>query len=93
MKLTMNLWIGIFPAFTFNGLVAIFDALKQPVYITDYEHLGVCMPHPSTRHVRYLPGRRLYANNHGSHPRDTILSLPGSEWGTRTIPRTVWIVR
>ena len=25
----------------FNGLLAIFDALKQPVYITDYEHLGV----------------------------------------------------
>ena len=67
----------------FHGLLAIFDELKQPVYIADYEHLGVyaCRILVPGMSDIYPAEDLLYANNNmGSHLRDTILSLPGSEW-------------
>jgi len=67
----------------FNGLLAIFDSLEQPVYIADYEHLGVyaCRILVPGMSDIYPAEDLLYANNNmGSHLRDVILSLPASNW-------------
>ena len=79
----MNLQTGISPEQESHGLLAIFDEMKQPVYIADYEHLGVyaCRILVPGMSDIYPAEDLLYANNNmGSHLRDTILSLPGSAW-------------
>lgn len=67
----------------FNGLLAIFAELQQPVYIADYEHLGVyaCRILVPGMSDIYPVEDLLYANNSmGSHLRETILGLPDSQW-------------
>lgn len=67
----------------FDNLLAVFHAMKQPVYIADYEHLGVyaCRILVPGMSDIYPAEDLVFANNTmGAHLRDTILTLPGSAW-------------
>ncbi len=67
----------------FENLLSVFHSLKQPVYIADYEHLGVyaCRILVPGMSDIYPAEDLIYANNTmGVHLRDVILSLPDSEW-------------
>ncbi|WP_418139289.1 30S ribosomal protein S12 methylthiotransferase accessory factor YcaO [Oceanimonas smirnovii] len=66
----------------FNHLMAIFNELKQPVYIADYEHLGVYACRilaPGMSDIYPVEDLELANNNMGAHLRATLLSLPGSD--------------
>lgn len=67
----------------FDNLMAVFHKMNQPVYIADYEHLGVyaCRILVPGMSDIYPAEDLIYANNTmGVHLRDTILSLPDSAW-------------
>ncbi|PKH24501.1 30S ribosomal protein S12 methylthiotransferase accessory protein YcaO [Enterobacterales bacterium CwR94] len=67
----------------FATLMAIFKAEDKEVYIADYEHLGVyaCRIIVPGMSDIYPAEDLLLANNAmGQHLRETLLSLPGSEW-------------
>lgn len=66
----------------FNHLMAIFNELEQPVYIADYEHLGVYACRilaPGMSDIYPVEDLELANNNMGAHLRATLLSLPGSD--------------
>ncbi|WP_116474045.1 30S ribosomal protein S12 methylthiotransferase accessory factor YcaO [Zobellella maritima] len=66
----------------FSHLMAIFNKLQQPVYIADYEHLGVYACRilvPGMSDIYPVEDMLLANNNMGAHLRATILSLPGSD--------------
>ncbi len=63
--------------------MAIFKAEDKEVYIADYEHLGVYACRiivPGMSDIYPAEDLWLANNSMGAHLRDTILSLPGSEW-------------
>ena len=63
--------------------MAIFNAEDKEVYIADYEHLGVYACRilvPGMSDIYPAEDLWLANNSMGSHLRETILSLPGSEW-------------
>lgn len=67
----------------FNTLLGIFADMNQPVYIADYEHLGVyacrCIV-PGMSDI-YPVEDLVYANNNmGMNWRQTILALPDTQW-------------
>lgn len=65
----------------FGHLLAMFNRLAQPVYIADYEHLGVyCCRILVPGLSEIYPAEDLYLanNNMAAHLRATLLSLPGS---------------
>lgn len=67
----------------FATLMAIFKTEDKEVYIADYEHLGVyaCRIIVPGMSDIYPAEDLLLANNAmGQHLRETLLSLPGSEW-------------
>ena len=66
----------------FATLMAIFKAEDKEVYIADYEHGRLRLPYHRPGMSDIYPAEDLWlANNSmGAHLRDTILSLPGSEW-------------
>ena len=67
----------------FATLMAIFNEEDKEVYIADYEHLSVYACRiivPGMSDIYPAEDLWLANNNMGSHLRDTILSLPGSEW-------------
>ncbi|MDG6882098.1 YcaO-like family [Phocoenobacter uteri] len=63
----------------FDNLMAIFNRLEQPVYIMDYEHLGVYACRilaPSMSNI-YPADDLIYANNNmGMQWREILLDLP-----------------
>ncbi|AEY02498.1 hypothetical protein GU3_13725 [Oceanimonas sp. GK1] len=66
----------------FNHLMAIFNQLEQPVYIADYEHLGVYACRilvPGMSDIYPVEDLELANNNMGAGLRATLLSLPGSD--------------
>ncbi|WP_371930909.1 30S ribosomal protein S12 methylthiotransferase accessory factor YcaO [Oceanimonas sp. CHS3-5] len=66
----------------FNHLMAIFNELEQPVYIADYEHLGVYACRilvPGMSDIYPVEDLELANNNMGAGLRATLLSLPGSD--------------
>ena len=66
----------------FATLMAIFKAEDKEVYIADYEH-GVYACRiivPGMSDIYPAEDLWLANNSMGAHLRDTILSLPGSEW-------------
>ena len=63
--------------------MAIFNKEDKEVYIADYEHLGVYACRiivPGMSDIYPAEDLWLANNSMGSHLRETILSLPGSEW-------------
>ena len=67
----------------FATLMAIFNKEDKEVYIADYEHLGVYACRiivPGMSDIYPAEDLWLANNSMGSHLRETILSLPGSEW-------------
>lgn len=67
----------------FATLMAVFKSEDKEVYIADYEHLDVyaCRIIVPGMSDIYPADDLLLANNSmGSHLRETILALPGSEW-------------
>jgi len=67
----------------FATLMAIFNAEDKEVYIADYEHLGVYACRilvPGMSDIYPAEDLWLANNAMGSHLRETLLSLPGSEW-------------
>ena len=63
--------------------MAIFKKEDKEVYIADYEHLGVYACRiivPGMSDIYPAEDLWLANNSMGSHLRETILSLPGSEW-------------
>ncbi|WP_254891157.1 YcaO-like family protein, partial [Cronobacter sakazakii] len=67
----------------FATLMAIFKAEDKEVYIADYEHLGVYACRiivPGMSDIYPAEDLLLANNNMGSHLRETLLALPGSEW-------------
>ncbi len=67
----------------FATLMAIFNAEDKEVYIADYEHLGVYACRilvPGMSDIYPAEDLWLANNNMGSHLRETILTLPNSEW-------------
>ncbi len=67
----------------FTTLMAIFNAANQPVYIADYEHLGVYACRiivPGMSDIYAAEDLLLANNNMGMTLRDTLLSLPASDW-------------
>ncbi len=66
----------------FNHLMAIFNQLEQPVYIADYEHLGVYACRilvPGMSDIYPVEDLQLANNSMGAHLRATLLSLPASD--------------
>ncbi|WP_417604369.1 30S ribosomal protein S12 methylthiotransferase accessory factor YcaO [Oceanimonas baumannii] len=66
----------------FNHLLGIFNELEQPVYIADYEHLGVYACRilaPGMSDIYPVEDLELANNNMGAHLRATLLSLPQSD--------------
>lgn len=66
----------------FNHLIGIFHALKQPVYIADYEHLGVYACRilvPGMSDIYPAEDLILANNNMGAGLREAVLALPESE--------------
>lgn len=71
----------------FATLMAIFNAEDKEVYIADYEHLSVYACRiivPGMSDIYPAEDLWLANNAMGAHLRDTILSLPGSEWIKKT---------
>ncbi len=67
----------------FATLMAVFAKEGKEVYIADYEHLGVYACRilvPGMSDIYPAEDLWLANNNMGSHLRETILSLPDSEW-------------
>ncbi|MGL5948379.1 MAG: 30S ribosomal protein S12 methylthiotransferase accessory factor YcaO [Aeromonas sp.] len=67
----------------FDHLLAIFDELEQPVYIADYEHLGVYACRilvPGMSDIYPVEDLQLANNIMGAHLRETILALPTLAW-------------
>ncbi|WP_029685013.1 30S ribosomal protein S12 methylthiotransferase accessory factor YcaO [Tatumella saanichensis] len=67
----------------FATLMAIFRDENKPVYIADYEHLGVYACRiivPGMSDIYPAEDLMLANNNMGADFRETFLSLPGSEW-------------
>lgn len=67
----------------FATLMAIFAAEDKEVYIADYEHLGVygCrILVPGMSDIYPAEDLWLANNTMGSHLRETIMALPGSQW-------------
>lgn len=67
----------------FATLMAIFTAEDREVYIADYQHLDVYACRiivPGMSDIYPAEDLLLANNNMGYHLRETILSLPGSEW-------------
>ena len=66
----------------FSHLLAIFNRIEQPVYIADYEHLGVYACRilaPGMSDIYPVDDLTMANNNMGAHLRGTLLSLPGSD--------------
>lgn len=66
----------------FAHLLAIFERLEQPVYIADYEHLGVYACRilaPGMSDIYPVDDLTMANNNMGAHLRGTLLSLPESD--------------
>jgi len=66
----------------FATLMAIFNSEDKEVYIADYQHLDVYACRiivPGMSDIYPAEDLLLANNNMGSHLRDTLLSLPGSE--------------
>ncbi len=66
----------------FNHLIGIFHALKQPVYIADYEHLGVYACRilvPGMSDIYPAEDLIIANNNMGAGLREAVLALPESE--------------
>ncbi|MBL1377534.1 30S ribosomal protein S12 methylthiotransferase accessory factor YcaO [Zobellella iuensis] len=66
----------------FNHLMAVFNELEQPVYIADYEHLGVYACRilvPGMSDIYPVEDMLLANNNMGAGLRATLLSLPTSD--------------
>lgn len=67
----------------FATLMAIFHKEHKEVYIADYEHLSVYACRiivPGMSDIYPTDDLLLANNNMGVHLRETILSLPGSQW-------------
>ncbi|MBG6244896.1 30S ribosomal protein S12 methylthiotransferase accessory protein YcaO [Candidatus Symbiopectobacterium sp. 'North America'] len=67
----------------FATLMAIFHKEHKEVYIADYEHLSVYACRiivPGMSDIYPADDLLLANNNMGVHLRETILSLPGSQW-------------
>lgn len=67
----------------FATLMAIFAEEDKEVYIADYEHLGVygCrILVPGMSDIYPAEDLWLANNTMGSHLRETIMALPGSQW-------------
>jgi len=67
----------------FDHLIGIFHELEQPVYIADYEHLGVYACRilvPGMSDIYPVEDLLLANNTMGAHLRETILALPSLEW-------------
>ncbi|BDA13935.1 hypothetical protein KAM339_024760 [Aeromonas caviae] len=67
----------------FDHLIGIFHELEQPVYIADYEHLGVYACRilvPGMSDIYPVEDLLLANNTMGAHLRETILALPALEW-------------
>ncbi len=75
----------------FATLMAIFKAEDKEVYIADYEHGRLRLPYHRPGMSDIYPAEDLWlANNSmGAHLRDTILSLPGSEWDKEDYPALI----
>ncbi len=88
----IRLWTGNFSGTTeeeFATLMAIFNKEDKEVYIADYEHLGVYACRiivPGMSDIYPAEDLWLANNSMGSHLRETILSLPSSEWEKRRLP-------
>lgn len=67
----------------FATLLSLLNAEDKEVYIADYQHLNVCACRilvPEMSEI-YPPEDMLLANNNmGARQRDTLLSLPASQW-------------
>ncbi|HGY0991432.1 TPA: 30S ribosomal protein S12 methylthiotransferase accessory factor YcaO [Aeromonas salmonicida subsp. pectinolytica] len=67
----------------FDHLIGIFHELEQPVYIADYEHLGVYACRilvPGMSDIYPAEDLLLANNNMGANLREVILALPSLEW-------------
>lgn len=67
----------------FQTLMAIFTQLDAEVYIADYEHLGVYACRilvPGMSDIYPVEDLHMANNAMGAHLRETILSLPDSQW-------------
>ncbi|MFR9701446.1 30S ribosomal protein S12 methylthiotransferase accessory factor YcaO [Aeromonas sanarellii] len=67
----------------FDHLIGIFHELEQPVYIADYEHLGVYACRilvPGMSDIYPVEDLLLANNTMGAHLRETILALPSLQW-------------
>ncbi|MGS3138394.1 30S ribosomal protein S12 methylthiotransferase accessory factor YcaO [Aeromonas sanarellii] len=67
----------------FDHLIGIFHELEQPVYIADYEHLGVYACRilvPGMSDIYPVEDLLLANNTMGAHLRETILALPSLKW-------------
>ncbi|AOM40686.1 30S ribosomal protein S12 methylthiotransferase accessory factor YcaO [Xenorhabdus hominickii] len=67
----------------FATLMSIFNTLDAEVYIADYEHLGVYACRilvPGMSDIYPVEDLHIANNTMGIHLRDTILSLPESQW-------------
>ncbi|MGL5333704.1 MAG: YcaO-like family protein, partial [Aeromonas veronii] len=67
----------------FEHLIGIFHELEQPVYIADYEHLGVYACRilvPGMSDIYPAEDLLLANNNMGANLREVILALPSLDW-------------
>ncbi|CDL87390.1 30S ribosomal protein S12 methylthiotransferase accessory factor YcaO [Xenorhabdus cabanillasii] len=67
----------------FATLMGIFNSLDAEVYIADYGHLGVYACRiliPGMSDIYPVEDLYIANNTMGTHLRDTILSLPDSQW-------------
>ncbi|MBR7629746.1 MAG: hypothetical protein RLZZ616_2187 [Pseudomonadota bacterium] len=67
----------------FDHLIGIFHELEQPVYIADYEHLGVYACRilvPGMSDIYPAEDLLLANNNMGANLREVILALPSLAW-------------
>ncbi|WP_340622072.1 30S ribosomal protein S12 methylthiotransferase accessory factor YcaO [Xenorhabdus siamensis] len=67
----------------FATLMSIFTSLDAEVYIADYEHLSVYACRilvPGMSDIYPVEDLYIANNTMGTHLRDTILSLPDSQW-------------
>ena len=73
----------------FDHLIGIFHELEQPVYIADYEHLGVYACRilvPGMSDIYPAEDLLLANNNMGANLREVILALPSLDW----MPSSTW---
>ncbi|MDC9613007.1 30S ribosomal protein S12 methylthiotransferase accessory factor YcaO [Xenorhabdus khoisanae] len=67
----------------FTTLMGVFNTLDAEVYIADYEHLGVYACRilvPGMSDIYPVEDLHIANNTMGMHLRDTILTLPESQW-------------